>query len=426
VTTDKKGHGTAKLSKGRIVFTPAADFNGTGRFSYRVVDPLGNEATALVTVDVLPVNDAPTVELTADAWEVGEGGSLAVAATAEDVDGDPLTYDWSTTVGTVEYDGAAASIGVDDGPATVEVWVVVSDGVEEATAAHEVAVTNVAPIVEAQNVSGVWGVPLTVSGSAADPSAADTAAGLVPSWSIGVSALSATRVFDVPGSYPATLSVSDKDGGTGTRDVTFDVGKRASTLAYTGDATAPFGFGVVAAHFGDAVDAGTARLDGRAIAFTAGGSAFAGTTSGGLATAAVGAALLPGTYDVRAAFAEDGLYLPSEASGSLTVTNSVGKANGDAVLSDGTVVSFSVADDGTTAKGTFAAGALTASKITALGISGRAAWFAGTAADGRAFVANVEDNGEPGRGADVLRLWIAGEAQPGSGVIAAGNLQLHK
>jgi Big-like domain-containing protein len=426
VAADKKSHGTVKLTKGRIVFTPEADFNGTGRFSYRVVDPLGNEATALVTVDILPVNDAPTVKLTADTWDAGEGGSVAVAAAAEDVDGDPLTYEWTTTEGTVEYDGATASVGVDDGPATVEVRVVVSDGVEEASAAREVTVANVAPTVEAQSASGVWGVPVTISGSAADPSAADTAAGLVPSWSIGGSALTVTRVFDVPGSYAATLSVSDKDGGTGTRDVTFDVGKRASTLAYAGDAAAPFGFGVVAARAGDAVDARTARLDGRGIAFRAGGSTFSGTTSGGVATAAVGAALMPGTYDVRAQFAEDGLYLASEAAGTLTVANSVGKMSGDAVLSDGTAVSFNVSHDGTTGKGTFAAGTLTAGKLTALGISGRAAWFAGTGADGRAFLAYAEDNGEPGRGVDVLRLWIAGEPQAGSGVIAAGNLQLHK
>jgi hypothetical protein len=426
VAADKKSHGTVKLTKGRIVFTPAAEFNGTGRFSYRVVDPAGNEATALVTVDVLPVNDAPTVELTADAWDLGEGGSLAVTAVAADVDGDPLTYDWSTTVGTIEYDGAAASVGVDDGPATVEVRIVVTDGVEEASASHDVTVANVAPTVDAQGASGVWGVPLTVGGSAVDPSAADTAAGLKPSWSIGGSSLTATHVFDIPGSYPATLSVTDKDGGTGARDVTFDVGKRASTLAYAGGATAPFGFGAVAARFGDAVDARTARLDGRAVAFTVGSATFSGTTSGAVASAAVGAALLPGTYDVHARFAEDGLYLASEAAASLTVANSVGKASGDAVLSDGTAVSFGVSHDGTTAKGTFAAGTFTASKLTALGISGRAAWFAGAGADGRAFVAYVEDNGEPGRGVDVLRLWIAGEPQAGSGVIAAGNLQLHR
>jgi hypothetical protein len=77
-------------------------------------------------------------------------------------------------------------------------------------------------------------------------------------------------------------------------------------------------------------------------------------------------------------------------------------------------------------RGSVTAGAFTASRLTALGISGRAAWIAGTADDGRTFVAYVEDNREPGRGADVFRLWIAGESHSGSGVVADGNVQLHK
>jgi hypothetical protein len=61
-----------------------------------------------------------------------------------------------------------------------------------------------------------------------------------------------------------------------------------------------------------------------------------------------------------------------------------------------------------------------------MGISGRAAWFAGTGDDGRAFVAYVEDNGEPASGLDFFRLWIAGEPHAGNGVIAGGNVQLHR
>jgi hypothetical protein len=110
----------------------------------------------------------------------------------------------------------------------------------------------------------------------------------------------------------------------------------------------------------------------------------------------------------------------------LTVTNSVGKATGDVVLGDGTRVAFAVAGDSATVKGTLTAGAFSSSRATAIGISGRAAWFAGTSDDGRPFVAYVEDNGEPGSGADVLRLWIGGELQAGSGVVAAGNVQLHR
>ena len=77
-------------------------------------------------------------------------------------------------------------------------------------------------------------------------------------------------------------------------------------------------------------------------------------------------------------------------------------------------------------KGDLTAGAFVANRLTAIGISGRAAWFAVTGDDGRQFIAYVEDKGEPVAGADVFRLWIAGELHPGSGLVAAGNLQLHR
>jgi hypothetical protein len=345
------------------------------------------------------------------------------------VDGNQLTYDWSTSGGELTAEGATATLVADDGPSSVAVQVFVTDGVESASANYEVAVTNVAPTVEAKPATGVWGLPLTLSGSASDPSAADTAAGLWPSWSLGdttVEALTASRVYDAPGTYAATLSVTDKDGGTGSRDVAVEVGKRGSELAYVGDTTAPFGFGSLGARFADTADAATARADGRAITFAAAGSTFAATTAGGVATAPVGGSVPPGTYSVEARFDGDDLYLPSTAGGSLTVTNSLGKATGDVVLADGTRVSFAVAGDGTSVKGTLAAGAFTASRVTAIGISGRAAWFAGPGDDGRPFLAYVEDNGEPGGRADVLRLWIAGELRLGSGPVAGGNLQLHK
>src|SRR5919198_935239 len=429
ISTDKKSHGTVKLGKSGIVFTPQADFNGTAHFTYRVADATGLDAVGLVSVEVFPVNDAPTVTLVADASEVAEGAPLALRAQAEDADGDQLVYDWTATAGELTGGGADNTLVVDDGPASVTVQLFVSDGVASADATYEVVVKNVAPKVEVQPASGVWGLPITVTGSATDPSAADTAAGLSPSWAIGgaaVAALTASHVFDASGSYPATLTVTDKDGDSGSQEIAVEVQKRGATLSYAGDSTAPFGFGSVGARFADAVDAGTARVDARALTFTVGGTTFAASTAGGVATAAVGASLLPGTYAVEAKFGGDDLYLATNAGGSLTVTNSAGKVTGDVVLGDGTSVSFAVAGDGTAVRGSLTAGGFTASRLAALGISAHAAWFAGTGDDGRAFVAYVEDNGEPGRGVDVFRLWLAGEAHVGSGVIAAGNVQLHR
>ena len=52
-------NGTAVLSGGDVVFTPDADFAGTASFDYTIGDGNGGTATALVTVTVAPVNDAP-------------------------------------------------------------------------------------------------------------------------------------------------------------------------------------------------------------------------------------------------------------------------------------------------------------------------------------------------------------------------------
>jgi hypothetical protein len=48
-----------ELSGGFITFTPDAEFNGTGSFSYTVSDGQGGTTTGTVTVNVAAVADAP-------------------------------------------------------------------------------------------------------------------------------------------------------------------------------------------------------------------------------------------------------------------------------------------------------------------------------------------------------------------------------
>ena len=54
-------HGTVELYEGRsAVFMPAADYFGPASFAYTVTDEGGLSASAVVSLDILPVNDAPT------------------------------------------------------------------------------------------------------------------------------------------------------------------------------------------------------------------------------------------------------------------------------------------------------------------------------------------------------------------------------
>jgi hypothetical protein len=64
--------------------------------------------------------------------------------------------------------------------------------------------------------------------------------------------------------------------------------------------------------------------------------------------------------------------------------------------------------------------------ITSLTVSadGLSASFAGVGTDGRGFVVEVEDNGEPGRD-DVFRLWIDGVLVAGGPLTVGGNIQIH-
>ncbi len=58
-------NGTVTLtSNGQLTYTPDADFFGTETVSYPITDGFGATDTAVVTITVAPVNDAPTQSMT--------------------------------------------------------------------------------------------------------------------------------------------------------------------------------------------------------------------------------------------------------------------------------------------------------------------------------------------------------------------------
>jgi hypothetical protein len=84
--------GTLALSaNGAVTYTPPLNFNGPVTFTYVLSDGLANSAPAVATIDVTPVNDAPTLT------------ALASLTVPVGTDIDPLPF----TVGDVE-DAAAA------------------------------------------------------------------------------------------------------------------------------------------------------------------------------------------------------------------------------------------------------------------------------------------------------------------------------
>ncbi len=87
-------HGTLTLNAdGTFVYTPAANFNGTDRFTYVANDGAVNSSIATVTINVGAVNDAPVA--TADSYTTTEDSTLtstiSILSNDSDVDVDALT-----------------------------------------------------------------------------------------------------------------------------------------------------------------------------------------------------------------------------------------------------------------------------------------------------------------------------------------------
>ncbi len=76
---------------GSYSYTPAANYNGTDSFTYRVNDGLLDSNLATVTLAITSVNDAPVAVDTQAATDEDTPLNLNLLASASDVDGDVLT-----------------------------------------------------------------------------------------------------------------------------------------------------------------------------------------------------------------------------------------------------------------------------------------------------------------------------------------------
>jgi hypothetical protein len=79
---------------GAVAYRPALNYNGPDSFTFTVTDDgtpaLSSVAAATVTINVAPVNDAPTTS--GASITVGQGAGVSGTVTASDVDGDTLTF----------------------------------------------------------------------------------------------------------------------------------------------------------------------------------------------------------------------------------------------------------------------------------------------------------------------------------------------
>jgi Ca2+-binding RTX toxin-like protein len=97
---------------GTVTFTPVENFNGTATISYSITDGNGGTDTAIHTIEVTPVNDAPVaVDDIAETFE-DEAVVIDLIGNDTDADGDPLN------IGTVTVPAEQGTV-VDNGDGTV-------------------------------------------------------------------------------------------------------------------------------------------------------------------------------------------------------------------------------------------------------------------------------------------------------------------
>jgi hypothetical protein len=135
-----------------------------------------------------PANEPPTVTTTGP-YTVSEGGTVNVSANGLDPEGGAVTYAWDLDGdGTFETVGQTVPFAADDGPASQDITVRVTDGGGlTGTAATKVTISNVAPTATfGAPASASAGFPFTLSlTSPHDPSTADTQAGFTYAFDCG-------------------------------------------------------------------------------------------------------------------------------------------------------------------------------------------------------------------------------------------------
>ncbi|MEE4121302.1 MAG: Ig-like domain-containing protein [Paracoccaceae bacterium] len=151
---------------GSFTYTPAANYNGKDAFTYRVTDADGAEASGTVSLEIAPVNDAPTTDSTGETLTERDGDrvQLNFFDSFSDLDGDKLSYraeglpagltlGASTAILYGTIDSSASSGGPDgDGVYPARVYAADPDGAE-ASFALTFEITNTAPVAESDSFS---------------------------------------------------------------------------------------------------------------------------------------------------------------------------------------------------------------------------------------------------------------------------------
>jgi len=216
-TTQNPTHSYADNNTYHVTLTVTDDDNGSGSF----------------TNPIVITNVAPTAN--AGPNQTGnEGSPLSFTASQTDPGtADTFTYLWDFGDGTTSTLQTATKTYADNGTYTVTLTVTDDDnGSDQDTATA--TITNANPVVNAgPNQTVSENSPVTFSGSFSDAGTGDTHTFL---WDFGdgttsTASLTPTHTYAAPGTFTATLTVTDDDSGVGSDTMNVTVQNLAPTVS---------------------------------------------------------------------------------------------------------------------------------------------------------------------------------------------------
>jgi len=237
-TQGSSGTTTVNLD-GTITYAPIPNSNGQDSFTYTISDGSGGMAEATVTVDVTPVNDAPTANGDTPPIVTEDNAiTISVLANDNDIDNDPLTVisvtqgsSGTTTVnldGTITYAPSGNFNGQDSFSYTISDG---NGGMATATVTVDITATNDAPVANGDTAATTEDTAVTVNVVSNDNDIDNDPLSVVSvtqgsSGSVMVNADNTVTYTPIPnsnGQDSFTYTISDGSGGMAEATVTVDV-----------------------------------------------------------------------------------------------------------------------------------------------------------------------------------------------------------
>jgi hypothetical protein len=101
-------HGTLTGTAPNLYYRPATNYNGSDSFWFKVNDGVVDSASAVVSLTITPVNDAPVAN--AQTFATTQDTAKAIMLTGSDVDGDALTFTITTSPAHGTLSGVAPNL----------------------------------------------------------------------------------------------------------------------------------------------------------------------------------------------------------------------------------------------------------------------------------------------------------------------------